>query len=100
MSQDDLDLYPEQADEFISPAPIPDFDEDKMDEDEQMLAKEEDLPSESGEEREEEKEALTAAMPVQEDEFVCSLCYLVKHKSQLAKTEGKKLVCRECAYEN
>ena len=97
LSQEDLDLYPEQTDEFIAAAPISEYDEDEIDEDEQMLAKEADLPSESGDDREEEKEALPAAMPVQEDEFVCSLCYLVKHKSQLAKMDGNKPICKECA---
>ncbi|HEY1641102.1 MAG TPA: DUF4193 domain-containing protein [Streptosporangiaceae bacterium] len=36
-------------------------------------------------------------IPRQADEFTCSSCFLVHHRSQLAQTKGKKLVCRECA---
>lgn len=36
-------------------------------------------------------------IPRQADEFTCSRCFLVHHRSQLAKTVGGKLVCRECA---
>ncbi len=31
------------------------------------------------------------------DEFTCSECFLVRHRSQLAKTVGKEPVCKECA---
>jgi len=37
----------------------------------------------------------TADMP--SDEFTCSSCLLVHHKSQLAETGDGRLVCRECA---
>src|SRR6266536_1370998 len=36
-------------------------------------------------------------IPRQADEFTCSSCFLVHHRSQLAETRGKLLVCRECA---
>ena len=36
-------------------------------------------------------------MPRQADEFTCSSCFLVHHRSQLAETKGSRLVCRECA---
>ena len=36
-------------------------------------------------------------IPRQADEFTCSSCFLVHHRSQLAQTKGSRLVCRECA---
>lgn len=36
-------------------------------------------------------------IPRQADEFTCSSCFLVHHRSQLAETKGSRLVCRECA---
>jgi hypothetical protein len=36
-------------------------------------------------------------IPRREDEFTCSSCFLVHHRSQLAETRGARLVCRECA---
>jgi Domain of unknown function (DUF4193) len=36
-------------------------------------------------------------IPRQADEFTCSSCFLVHHRSQLAETRGTQLVCRECA---
>ena len=36
-------------------------------------------------------------LPKQADEFTCSLCFLVHHRSQLAKEVGGQPVCRECA---
>jgi hypothetical protein len=36
-------------------------------------------------------------IPRQADEFTCSDCFLVHHRSQLANTKGKQLICRECA---
>lgn len=36
-------------------------------------------------------------IPRQADEFTCSDCFLVHHRSQLADTKGKQLICRECA---
>jgi hypothetical protein len=34
-------------------------------------------------------------VPMQETEFMCKRCYLVKHRSQLA--DKKKMLCRDCA---
>jgi hypothetical protein len=34
-------------------------------------------------------------VPRQEDEFTCSVCYLVRHHSQLA--DERRTVCDECA---
>jgi hypothetical protein len=36
-------------------------------------------------------------LPRQADEFTCSKCFLVKHRSQLAGESGGQPVCRECA---
>ena len=36
-------------------------------------------------------------IPRQADEFTCSSCFLVHHRSQLAESKGGQLVCRECA---
>jgi hypothetical protein len=36
-------------------------------------------------------------IPRQADEFTCSRCFLVHHRSQLAVTKGNQLICRECA---
>ncbi|MDR2748749.1 MAG: DUF4193 domain-containing protein [Bifidobacteriaceae bacterium] len=35
-------------------------------------------------------------VPPQNDEFTCSECFLVKHKSQLGKTEKGLSICKEC----
>ena len=36
-------------------------------------------------------------LPRQADEFTCSRCFLVHHRSQLATSAGSQMVCRECA---
>ena len=43
------------------------------------------------------EELTVKVLPKQEDEFTCSSCFLVHHRSQLAETRGGQLVCRECA---
>jgi len=37
----------------------------------------------------------TRVVPIQETEFTCTRCFLVKHRSQLA--DKKKMRCRDCA---
>ena len=39
--------------------------------------------------------AETRVVPIQETEFVCKRCFLVKHRGQLA--DKKKMLCRDCA---
>ena len=34
---------------------------------------------------------------MQSDEFRCSRCFLVHHRSQLAIERNGELICRECA---
>lgn len=36
-------------------------------------------------------------IPRQADEFTCSRCFLVHHRSQLAAEKNGQQVCRECA---
>ncbi|CAB4336036.1 MAG: DUF4193 family protein [Actinobacteria bacterium] len=36
-------------------------------------------------------------IPKKADEFTCSRCFLVSHRSQLAKEDKSGPVCRECA---
>jgi Domain of unknown function (DUF4193) len=43
------------------------------------------------------EELSVRVLPRQADEFTCSRCFLVHHRSQLARSEGGMLVCRECA---
>jgi hypothetical protein len=43
------------------------------------------------------EELTVKVLPKQSDEFTCSSCFLVHHRSQLASDEGGRLVCRECA---
>ena len=46
--------------------------------------------------REERLEPLaTKVVPPQPTEFICSNCYLVKHRSQLK--DKAKMLCRDCA---
>jgi hypothetical protein len=35
-------------------------------------------------------------VPVQKDEFTCSSCFLVHHRSQLAREQGGMMFCTEC----
>src|SRR3954468_23619539 len=43
------------------------------------------------------EELSVRVLPRQADEFTCSSCFLVHHRSQLAKEVGGQPVCRECA---
>ena len=43
------------------------------------------------------EELSVRVLPRQADEFTCSKCFLVHHRSQLAKEIGGQPVCRECA---
>ncbi len=42
------------------------------------------------------EELLIRVIPPQEDEFTCSSCFLVRHRSQVARQKGDLLFCREC----
>ena len=43
------------------------------------------------------EELSVRVLPRQADEFTCSRCFLVHHRSQLASQKGAKLICKECA---
>jgi hypothetical protein len=43
------------------------------------------------------EELSISVIPRRADEFTCSSCFLVHHRSQLAETRDGLLVCRECA---
>jgi len=46
--------------------------------------------------RDDRAEAIDSkVVPMQETEFMCKRCFLVKHRSQLA--DKKKMLCRDCA---
>jgi hypothetical protein len=40
---------------------------------------------------------LVKVLPKQKDEFTCSSCFLVHHRSRLASDNGGQLICNECA---
>lgn len=64
-----------------------DADDDDTDEDETVIAtitKDEKL-----------EPIDTRVVPIQETEFTCKRCFLVKHRSQLA--DKKRTLCRDCA---
>lgn len=43
------------------------------------------------------EELAVKVIPRQSDEFTCSSCFLVQHRSQLAEESGDQLLCRDCA---
>ncbi|GAA4710168.1 DUF4193 domain-containing protein [Promicromonospora umidemergens] len=43
------------------------------------------------------EELAVRVLPRQADEFTCSSCFLVHHRSQLAEEKSDQLVCTECA---
>jgi Domain of unknown function (DUF4193) len=44
-----------------------------------------------------DEELTVTVVPMRADEFRCSRCFLVHHRSQLAKQKGDELICSECA---
>ncbi|MBT2521712.1 DUF4193 domain-containing protein [Arthrobacter sp. ISL-28] len=63
-----------------------------IEEDETDLAEGYELPGAdlSGE------ELLVRVLPAQADEFTCSSCFLVRHRSQIAREKDGRLYCRDC----
>jgi hypothetical protein len=43
------------------------------------------------------EELSVRVLPRQSDEFTCSSCFLVHHRSQLASEKNGQLICRDCA---
>ena len=44
-----------------------------------------------------DEELSVGVIPKRADEFTCSCCYLVYHRSQLASVMGDCMICVECA---
>jgi hypothetical protein len=44
-----------------------------------------------------DEELTVKVIPMQQDEFRCSMCFLVHHRSQLAFEKTGEPVCKECA---
>jgi len=43
------------------------------------------------------EELTVRVVPKQADEFTCTTCFLVHHRSRLAEERGGQLICRDCA---
>ncbi len=43
------------------------------------------------------EELIVSVIPKQADEFTCSTCFLVQHRSRLASESNGKFVCVDCA---
>jgi hypothetical protein len=43
------------------------------------------------------EELTVAVLPMQPDEFRCTRCFLVQHRSQLARQLDGQNICRECS---
>ena len=43
------------------------------------------------------EELTIKVIPKQADEFTCSVCFLVQHRSRLASDKNGRLVCVDCA---
>lgn len=44
-----------------------------------------------------DEELAVVVVPMRSDEFRCASCFLVHHRSQLARQRGSDLICRECS---
>ncbi len=65
----------------------------KVDEDEVEAAESFELPGADLS----HEELSVQVLPRQSDEFTCSQCFLVHHRSQLASERNGVMVCRDCA---
>ncbi len=43
------------------------------------------------------EELTVKVLPKQADEFTCSKCFLVHHRSRLAEQHNGQFICRDCA---
>ena len=107
-TEDLEDVEDEEGEEepAATPAAVPTEEGEVESSLEELLAKKEARPAEEEEEdesiltveREERLEPLAVkVVPPQPTEFVCDNCRLVKHKSQLARREKGRVLCRDCA---
>jgi len=44
-----------------------------------------------------DEELTVAVLPMQRDEFRCTRCFLVHHRSRLASRPGRPELCQDCA---
>jgi hypothetical protein len=65
----------------------------KVDEDEVEAAESFELPGADLS----HEELSVQVLPRQSDEFTCSTCFLVHHRSQLASEKNGQLICTDCA---
>ena len=65
----------------------------KVDEDEVEAAESFELPGADLS----HEELSVQVLPRQSDEFTCSQCFLVHHRSQLASDRNGQLICMDCA---
>jgi uncharacterized protein DUF4193 len=65
----------------------------KVDEDEVEMAESFELPGADLS----HEELSVQVLPRQQDEFTCSSCFLVHHRSQLASEKNGRLICQDCA---
>ena len=65
----------------------------KVDEDEVEAAESFELPGADLS----HEELSVQVLPRQSDEFTCSTCFLVHHRSQLASEKNGQFTCRDCA---
>lgn len=66
----------------------------KIDEDETEAAESFELPGADLS----HEELAVQVVPKQSDEFTCSSCFLVHHRSQLASKKNGVYLCRDCDY--
>jgi hypothetical protein len=66
----------------------------KVDEDEVEAAESFELPGADLS----HEELAVQVVPKKSDEFTCSSCFLVHHRSQLAEEKGDQLICRDCSF--
>ena len=66
----------------------------KIDEDETEAAESFELPGADLS----HEELAVQVVPKQLDEFTCSSCFLVHHRSQLASEKNGVYICRDCEY--
>lgn len=106
-AEDSDDVEPSEADladATVPPDPATGGDVESIQE---LLVKQEAADEADSDEEEEAVIALTKeerlaadpaesrVVPIQETEFVCKRCFLVRHRSQLA--DKKRTLCRDCA---
>ena len=63
---------------------------------EELNARRSEMQSGAVDEDENSEELNVVVLPAQDDEFTCASCFLVRHRSQIAREEGGLSYCIEC----